>query len=265
MLISRTLNQCFLPEMNTSPVNYTSKIYTLLSAICLMINSNVYSQASSFISADDARRKAPLSEALEVGCAGVSLKVKLDDDGQFTCAGKSFENVYLKNIQSNNALKSPFLILLEMDGDSLKMMDALNTLLTPYNEMLSKRSGNSELPGKLKIIVWGDIPYAKIKTTDNLCYFALSFMKKEGVGSQIANNVGINFDDLYNWNGRESMPNMQYHSMQMNLKAVHKGGQKTFMFKAPETFNAWNILSNAGADYFVVEDLVKCKKYLLTK
>jgi hypothetical protein len=249
--------------MNISPVNYTFKIYTLLSAICLIISSYAHGQASSFISADDARRKAPLSEALEVGCVGVSVKVKLDADGRFTCAGKSFEDMYLKSFQSNNQIKSPFLMVLELDGDSLKMMDALNKLLAPYQEILSKRSGNKVLPGKLNIIVWGDVPYAKIAPTDYLSYFALSFMKKEGIGSPITNNVGLNFEDLYSWNGRESMPNMQYHGMQMNLKAARKVGQKTFMFEAPETFNAWNILSNAGAEYFIVKDLDKVRRYLL--
>ena len=154
-------------------------------------------------------------------------------------------------------------MVLELDGDSLKMMDALNKLLAPYQEILSKRSGNKVLPGKLNIIVWGDVPYAKIASTDYLNYFALSFMKKEGIGGQITNNVGLNFEDLYSWNGRESMPNMQYHGMQMNLKAARKVGQKTFMFEAPETFNAWNILSNAGAEYFIVKDLDKVRRYLL--
>jgi hypothetical protein len=61
------------------------------------------------------------------------------------------------------------------------------------------------------------------------------------------------------------MPNMQYHGLQTNLKTAHKSGQKTILFDAPETFNAWNILSNAGTDYFVVSDIEKFNRFLKDK
>jgi len=217
----------------------------------------------AFISADDAKRKAPLNEALQAGCSGVSLLVKLDDEGYLSCAGKSLESTYLESFKVGNAPNKPFLLILELEGDSLKMLGALDKLLGSYSDLLSKQVGKEEVSGKLKIYIWGDVPHVQIGKEQYRSYFPLSLLDDEGARSRnSAAALGLNFDALYDWKGRESMPNMQYHSMQMNLKAAHKAGQKTFMFEAPETFNAWNILSNAGTDCFVVKDLEKFKKYL---
>lgn len=241
----------------------TSRLLCLFATACTLMHLNAYSQIGAFISANDARRKAPLSEAMAAGCAGVSVTVKLDDEGRFTCAGKSFENTYLKSFQARNNSNAPFLLILKLDGDSLKMLGALDKLLASYSDLLSKQVGKEEVSGKLKIYIWGDVSHAQIGKVQYRSYFPLSLLDNEGAkGRSSAAALGFNFEALYNWKGRESMPNMQYHSMQMNLKAAHKAGQKTIMFEAPETFNAWNILTNAGTDYFVVNDLEKFKKYL---
>ena len=226
------------------------------------LNSVSFSQPA-FISADDAKRKTPLNAALQSGCSGVSLLVKMDDEGYLSCAGKSLESTYLKSFKAGNAPNKPFLLILELEGDSMKMLGALDKLLASYSDLLSKQVGKETVSGKLKIFIWGDVPYGQISKVEYRSYFPLSIMDSDGAkGLSSAAALGLNFDALYDWKGRESMPNMQYHSMQMNLKAARKAGQKTFMFEAPETFNAWNILSNAGTDYFVVKDLEKFKKYL---
>jgi hypothetical protein len=218
----------------------------------------------AFISADDAKRKTPLTEALQSGCSGVSLLVKLDDEGHLSCAGKSLESTYLKSFKAGHAPNKPFLLILELEGDSLKMLGALDKLLGSYSDLLSKQVGKEEVSGKLKIYIWGDVPHVQIGKELYRSYFPLSILDDEGArGRSSAAALGLNFDALYDWKGRESMPNMQYHGMQMNLKAARKAGQKTFMFEAPETFNAWNILSNAGAEYLIVKDLDKVRRYLL--
>jgi hypothetical protein len=144
------------------------------------------------------------------------------------------------------------------------MLGALDKLLGSYSDLLSKQVGKEEVSGKLKIYIWGDVPHVQIGKELYRSYFPLSILDDEGArGRSSAAALGLNFDALYDWKGRESMPNMQYHGMQMNLKAARKAGQKTFMFEAPETFNAWNILSNAGAEYLIVKDLDKVRRYLL--
>jgi len=244
------------------PKTFTPKYIAILTLI-LFATPILTAQNAIFISAHDAKRKMPLSEAVQAGCGGVSVFVKLTDDGHFECAGKSFDQTYLKPAMKMKFNANDFVFVLKLEGDSLKMLVALDKLLAPYSDLLSKQVGKDQVSGKLKIFIWGDVPYGQISKMEHRSYFPLSIMDNEGAkGRSSANGLGINFDALYDWKGRESMPNMQYHSMQMNLKAARKAGQKTFMFEAPETFNAWNILSNAGTDYFVVKDLEKFKKYL---
>lgn len=242
--------------------SFTSKLIVILTLIVIATQS-LMGQNAVFISANDAKRKMPLSEAVQAGCSGVSVHVRLTDEGHFECAGKSFEQTYLKPTMKVEFNANTFVFVLELEGDSMKMLGALDKLLASYSDLLSKQVGKETVSGKLKIFIWGDVPYGQISKVEYRSYFPLSIMDSDGArGRSSAAALGLNFDALYDWKGRESMPNMQYHSMQMNLKAARKAGQKTFMFEAPETFNAWNILSNAGTDYFVVKDLEKFKKYL---
>jgi hypothetical protein len=230
------------------------------------LKSDLYAQKAMFISANDAKRKMPLSEAVQAGCVGVSVRVKLTNEGRFECSGRLFEHEYLKPALKMDFNGNPFVIILQLDGDSMQMAGALDKLLAPYADLLSKQVGKEEVKGKLKVYVWGDVPSKRLKSAnDNFCsYFTLAMMdKKQAQGDFSAHAFGMIFESLYSWNGRESMPNMQYHGMQMNLKAARKAGQNTFMFEAPETFNAWNILSHAGVQYFIVKDLDKARRFLL--
>ena len=256
----------FLKVIAMRPIDFSQTFiskHIVITALILIATNSLIGQNAVFISANDAKRKMPLSEAVQARCGGVSVCVKLTDEGKLECAGKSFEQTYLKPAMKMEFNANAFILVLEFEGDSLKMLGALDKLLGSYSDLLSKQVGKEEVSGKLKIYIWGDVPHLQIGKEQYRSYFPLSILDDEGArGRSSAAALGLNFDALYDWKGRESMPNMQYHSMQMNLKAAHKAGQKTFMFEAPETFNSWNILSNAGTDYFVVKDLEKFKKYL---
>jgi hypothetical protein len=253
-----------MPSVKYSWLNNKWIILILVLLFTSLIDSQA--QNSFSISGDDAKRKEPLKEALQLGSAGVSVKVKLDNEGNLSCGGKSFSDLYLNQLSKVGSRNSPFLIIAEIEGDSSKIISALNAALAPNTDFLYGMQGDEVRKGDVKLILWGDIPFASIKSLPARSYFTLYMMEKgSSKGKADADFLGINFDKLYKWNGRESMPNMQYHGLQTNLKAAHKAGQKTILFDAPETFNAWNILTNAGTDYFVVKDLAKFSKYLKEK
>jgi len=249
--------------LNDIVLKGTASKHIVISTLIFISTHLLIGQNTVFISANDAKRKMPLSEAVQAGCSGVSFCIRLTDEGKLECAGKSFEQMYLKPAMTMDFKSNVFVFVLEFEGDSLKILGALDKLLASYSDLLSKQVGKEEVSGKLKLYIWGDVPHGQISKVEYRSYFPLAMMDEEGTsGRNSAAALGLNFDALYDWKGRESMPNMQYHSMQLNLKAARKAGQKTFMFEAPETFNAWNILSNAGTDFLVVKDLEKFKKYL---
>jgi hypothetical protein len=244
----------------------TIKCLTTAFALLIVLFAHAQVQTPSCIAADDAKRNLPLKEAIQSKCSGVSIKLKLGNDGNLTCNGKSFSDVYLKQLPNVNPESNPFLLVAQFEGDSSKIATALNKALMPYKELFCSLNGNEEYSRKFKLLLWGDIPYAEIQALKVRSFYTIFMMRKgSSRGKSKADVLGIDFENLYKWNGRESMPNMQYHGLQTNLKTAHKSGQKTILFDAPETFNAWNILSNAGTDYFVVSDIEKFNRFLKDK
>ena len=101
------------------------------------------------ISKDDHKRKSPLTEALGVNLAGVSIKVKVGKDGLIKCDGKLFEDAYLKPLQKraieNNGWIYPnrpdeFFLIAEVDGDSLIAYQALEKLFEIMHSGLDKKN-----------------------------------------------------------------------------------------------------------------------------
>ena len=245
-------------------------VKSLLLILTLIITPSIYGQNSSFISAKDHKRKQPLGEALIAGASGVSIEIKLDKNGSWN-SSIDWEKVYLKPLQQqfervtapSNTESKPFLILINVKGDSSKTFEALNKTLAPYASILTQFS---PLKTDIKpIVVWvhGDIPYNEASYASATRYFfpVRPLLNNLSTNSKVV-GVYIDFDEHYKWNGKEFMPNMQYHGLQTAIKMAKKQSLIVLAEDCPETDNAWTILKNSGVDYFIVSDFDKYKKYL---
>jgi hypothetical protein len=217
------------------------------------------------ISKDDHKRKSPLTEALGVNLAGVSIKVKVGKDGLIKCDGKLFEDAYLKPLQKraieNNGWIYPnrpdeFFLIAEVDGDSLIAYQALEKLFEIYNGMLSSYVDGKRNKKAVKLVLTGDIPRSKILGSSNkYCTIDEPIQKIDSRydGNSISVST-LNFKKQFNWDGTQNMPNMQYHSFISYLKNARKAGHLSFITNIPQNANAWGIMLEAGADFLEIED-----------
>lgn len=217
------------------------------------------------ISKDDHKRKMPLEEALNVGFAGVSIKIKVGKDGSLKCGSKDFEDLYLKPLQNriseNNGWvysgrPDEFYLIANIDGDSLLALKSLLKIFQNYSSILSSFSDGKRQKKALKLVLSGDIPQSQMIAESNRFYTFEETVQKVDQRFD-GNSISIssmNFDKLFNWDGTQNMPNMQYHSFISYLKNARKAGRSTFVTNIPETQNAWGIMLEAGADFLEIED-----------
>jgi hypothetical protein len=217
------------------------------------------------VSKDDHKRKMPLIEALNAGFAGVSIKIKVGKDGALKCNGKNFEDVYLKPLQNriteNNGWvysgrPDEFYLIVHVDGDSLIAMKGFEKIFENYGSILSSFSEGKRQKKAIKIVLSGDVPRTQMLLATNRFYtFEESIQKIDARFD--GNSISIskmNFDKLFNWDGSQSMPNMQYHSFISYLKNARKAGRLTLINDIPDNPNAWGIMLEAGADFLEIEN-----------
>jgi hypothetical protein len=256
--------------------NAFKELYMLkLTLSVLLLVSSLYSfgQNNTFIPANDHKRKLPLTDALNAGAGGVSIEIKLDKNGNWSTA-LDWENLYLKALKqhfSNYSAPSggeirPFLLLLRIKGDSAKTLDALNKTLAPYASCLTQFNETNTIYKPVSIGVYGDIPYKESSNnSEPRFYFSIQPLLNSVPTNTNIKGAYIDFDEHYKWNGKEFMPNMQYHALQTAIKAAKKQGLIIMAEDCPETDNAYTILKNSGVDYFIVGDFEKYQKHLQNK
>lgn len=218
------------------------------------------------ISANDHKRKKPLQEALEAQCAGVSIKLKVAKDGSIKCGNETFENLYLKPIQSRitenqgnvyEGRTEEFFIFAEVDGDSSIAYQSLETLCAVYAEMLSGIENGQRRRKSVRIVLSGDVPLNRIVLAQTRYFHVDEDLQKPDArwnGNQVA-TASITFSKHYSWNGEGNMPNMQYMSIMGQVKNAHKVGRLVRLSAIPESLNAFSILDGTGAEFLEVSDL----------
>lgn len=218
------------------------------------------------ISANDHKRKKPLQEALEAQCAGVSIKLKVAKDGSIKCGSETFENLYLKPIQSRiaenqgNAYEGrteEFFIFAEIDGDSSLAFRSFETLCAAYADILSGLDNGQRRRKAIRIVLSGDVPLHRIAIAQTRYFHVDEDLQKPDArwnGNQVA-TASIAFSKHYSWNGEGNMPNMQYMSIMGQVKNAHKVGRLVRLSAIPESLNAFSILDGTGADFLEVDDL----------
>ena len=217
------------------------------------------------ISKDDYKRKQPLIEALNTGLAGVSIKIKVGKDGSLKCGNKDFEDLYLKPLQAriseNNGWvyagrPDEFYLIVEVDGDSLLALKGLQKIIENNNIILSSITDGKRQKRPIKLVLSGDIPRTQMLNESNRFYTLCESIQKIDTrfdGNSISISA-MNFDKLFNWDGTQNMPNMQYHTFISYLKNARKAGRSTLITDIPDNPNAWGIMLEAGADFLEIED-----------
>jgi glycerophosphoryl diester phosphodiesterase len=218
---------------------------------------------SRAISANDHKRKAPLTEALNAGFAGISADLKLDKDGKLVTGKHPFRETYLQalhdRIVNNNGTVYPgkkidFILYLEISNDSINICKALFRTLDEYASDLGIYADGEKKGGPLLVILSGHVPHSMVTQEQNLRVMVDELSPSERT-APVVYLSHINFGKNFSWNGEKNMPNMQYHSFATRVKLAKKAGRKVIVSNYPDSENAIEILIGAGVDFLMIENI----------
>lgn len=217
------------------------------------------------LSANDHKRSKPLEQALAAGCAGVSIKLKLDKGGVLRCGSSSFEESYIKPLKQRAEAQNgwtyagkpeEFYIFSSIDGDSMAVMEAIVKLCDAYPNVFSGYEDGKRVKHTIRWIVSGDIPKRSMAQRSPRYYNLEEAILKPEPHYEAAQMgfAWLPFGKAFSWNGEGNMPNMAYMSFVGYMKNAHKAGRLVRIVDAPEKPNAWGILIDGGADFIEIED-----------
>ena len=224
------------------------------------------------LSANDHKRKNPLLDAINLGFNGISAELKLKKNGELYCGKRTFKEAYLEplKVRTENGNKNihpkytdEFILYFEIASDSNLTFDALLKEIDPYKEIFTSFEGNKRNKKPVRIIIGGNIPYAKIFDSSRRFLFAeesvlrLNHSKDE----TFTFLAGLSLKNNYTWNGQRNMPNMEYMSLITHVKNAHKAGRWVRLYDVPELPNAFDILYGSGVDLIEIEDIESFSTY----
>jgi len=221
------------------------------------------------ISEADHKRKAPLTEALNHGLAGISAEIKLNKNGHLVCGKHLFKETYLQPlheimIQNKGQIypgkKVDFILYLHIGTDSIAIYKALRKTLEEFTADIKVPGSEEKSSGRIRIVLGGNIPYSLLEMEEKPLVMTAEQIKSDRPSPPVYLNA-IDFASEYSWNGDKNMPNMQYHAFNTRVKAARKAGRKVIIHNYPDSYNAMEIILGTGADFLLVKDIPDFLKF----
>jgi alkaline phosphatase len=242
----------------------------ILGAINVCNSQNAY--IPNAIASADHKRAHPLTDALNAGFAGISAEIALNKEGQLKCGSKYLEDLYFKPLldlaKNNNGWIYPgtpeeFVLFLTIKADSVETYKTLRKLMESYASIITQYTGATRTKKAVRVIISGEIPSSQIQSeSTRFCSLDEPIQKTGKAGGNTAYSFAtLNFNKNYNWSGDGNMTNTEYYSMTTFVKLAHKSGRLVRVIRIPEKENAFNLLANAGVDFFEVNDIDNFIRY----
>lgn len=147
-------------------------------------------------------------------------------------------------------------LFLNIKFDAKKTYQKLWEQLSPYNELLTYRTGNQWHDGKVRIVFVGNAPMRILQQE------RVSFAAAQGTIADLEKNydskvmpfIGIDFQTDLSWNGVGKMPFDQFMKFKEVITKAHQQGKKVRVYNCPNEENIWDVMVTSGVD------LVNCSE-----
>lgn len=155
-------------------------------------------------------------------------------------------------------------LFLDIKFDPKKTYKKLWEQLSPYNEILTYRTGPQWHEGKLKIVFVGNAPM-RIFQQERVCFATaqgtINDLKKE-YDNKVMPLIGINFKEDINWNGVGKMPFDEFMKFKEVIREAHEQGKKIRIYNCPEDENVWDVMVTSGVDFISAPNPERFKTFL---
>jgi hypothetical protein len=260
-------------------------------AVSLLIGLQAVEPLSRAHAHNDYLHARPLLDALDNGFCSVEADIFLVD-GELrvghelsqTKPGVTLQKLYLdpllERVRANKGsvypTKAPFMLLVDVKADGMKVVEQLAKVLPAYKEMLTSglpyASEGAELGEKLTgkplkeralsavtIVISGDRPAISYGYYDGrLDDIALATLApKQGMLL-----VSDNFENHFKWRGEGEMPERERTKLHWLVQKARLNKVPIRFWSIPDTPAGWREMMNAGVDYINTDKLTEFREFM---
>src|SRR5688572_16466467 len=233
---------------------------------------------------NDYEHARPLFDALEHGFTSVEADIWLRD-GQLMIGHdesdldptRTLESLYLEPLQAQVAENNGsvygdgerFLLLIDIKSDGEATYARLGDVLKGFNDMLTRATDGSVVPGAVTAIISGNRPRATMEgEAQRYAFYDGRLSDLEGgPDAAFMPLVSDNWTRHYSWDGSGEMPADERKKLDEIVAAAHAKGYALRFWATPDQPGPardalWQTLSNAGVDFINTNDLAGLAAFL---
>ena len=227
---------------------------------------------------NDYEHTRPLLDALSHGFTSVEADVYLVD-GKLLVAhdradlkpDRTLDTLYLDPLQNlARGKKSIFptgetlTLLIDFKTEAQPTYEALRTLLTRYDEMLTRFESNRIHTNAVTIIISGNRPREILLAEKSR--FAAFDGRLADLGKKLSVSfmplVSDNWNSHFTWKGVGELPEDQREKLKSIVAQTHAENRKLRFWATPDTEPAWTELRHAGVDLINTDNLPGLANFL---
>lgn len=233
---------------------------------------------------NDYWHKRPLFDALEKGYTSIEVDI-FKIRNEFVVAhmlpvfrpGKTLENLYLRPLKEYiNAhggyvypgYRRPITLMIDIKFNGNGTYRALKGLLQKYRDILTEYNGGIVTEKQVTIVLSGSKPYHALRAEENRLAFIdedLAGIIKNPEPSSVCPIASCHYRSLLNWDGKNTMPEIQRLRLESFVIAAHRQGKKVRLWASPESANVWRQLLHCGVDLINTDRLADLQDFLLAR
>ncbi len=228
---------------------------------------------------NDYEHPRPLLDALDQGFASVEADVYLVD-GQLLVAHdradvsstRTLAGLYLDPIRkrigehggSVHGDEQPFVLLIDIKSDGETTYQALDELLTKYDDVLTHVTDAAIQKRPVVAIVSGNRAM-KLIEDDSSRFVGIDGRLSDLSSDQPAHLMPLISDHWgrnFSWKGEGKMPEDERTKLNKVIRTAHASGRQVRFWATPDRESVWKVLKEAGVDLINTDDLVGLSKFV---
>jgi hypothetical protein len=231
---------------------------------------------------NDEQHEHPLVGALRAGSSSVEVDTHLVDGKllvghdfwQAQADQRSLEATYLKPLQERikkygkvytNSDAPPFTLEVEFKDEPKASYKALQPLLKKYENLFTRYQDGQVIPGPINLVLTGKIPPEALTQNPRLLAIDGSAWQllnhPEQVDRYQTPRVNGKWSDFFGWDGHGQMSAKDMATLRKIVKHSDDRDVQLRFWDAPDTPEAWKLLSDAGVQLISSDHLDEFAKW----
>jgi hypothetical protein len=264
----------------------------LLLAACAGAPSEAPSATPALLAAhahNDYRHARPLLDAIEHGFRSVEADVFaveaalwVGHDPWDLRPERTLDALYLQPLLTRleahgSVLGTPlasdggFILLVDFKRDGARCLELLQRELAPLHPHLTRRVGDTIVPGELTVVVSGDRPVAALTALDPAFVFldgrptTLDSADDANAHRAVAPLVSASWRERFQWRAGQELSELDVQQLREDARRCRERGQLLRYWALPHDEQLWSRLLEEGVTLLQADDLSRLAAFLTAR